>query len=92
MKRPDYASPSLKSTDFKGKSLFERVYDKHILSPKLHSIQWIRAPESIHDDKGTYVIKEDKDDKSFRVVVKSIADEEYENVNGNSIFKWKKEA
>lgn len=91
--RPDYASPSLKSTDFKGKIPFSKeVYDKHILSPKLHSIQWIRAPESIHDDRGTYVIKEDKDDKSFRVVVKSIADEEYEKeLIGNSIFKYKEE-
>lgn len=89
--RPDYASPSLKSTDFKGKiPLSKEVYDKHILSPKLHSIQWIRAPESIHNDRGTYVIKEDKHDKGFRVVVKSIADEEYEKeLIGNSTFKYK---
>lgn len=89
--RPNYASPSLKSTDFKGKiPLSKEVYDKHILSPKLHSIQWIRAPESIHNDRGTYVIKEDKHDKGFRVVVKSIADEEYEKeLIGNSTFKYK---
>ncbi|EMG46503.1 DAP2 Dipeptidyl aminopeptidase B [Candida maltosa Xu316] len=79
---PEYASPSTRSTDFKGKIPFSKeVYDEHVLEPKLHSIQWIKTPESVHNDQGTYVIKEESaDGDDFKIVVKSIADDSYEKV------------
>lgn len=90
---PEFASPSTRSTDFKGKiPLSKKIYDDHVLAPKLHSIQWIKTPESIYDDQGTYVIKEEEKDKDsgFRVVVKSLADESYEKVLiESSKFKYK---
>ncbi|KAG7662254.1 DAPB [[Candida] subhashii] len=75
----NYASPSKKSTDFGGKiPLSKQVYNEHILTPITKDIQWIREPQSIHNDQGTYVIKQDVEGKGFQVVVKSMVDENYE--------------
>ncbi|CAI5755726.1 unnamed protein product [Candida verbasci] len=77
-----YAHPSNKPTNFKGKKpLTKQVYDDHELSPVLKSIQWIKEPSSIYNDKGTYVIKQaEENDEEFKVIIKSIADEDYEKI------------
>ena len=76
-----YATPSNRPTEFGDKvPLNKKIFDEHVLSAKLHDIQWIKSPSSIQDDRGTYVIKNEKKDDDFEVVIKSVADEEYNQV------------
>lgn len=75
----NYARPSRKNIDFGGKiPLSKDVYNDHILTPVTKNIQWIREPQSMYHDQGTYVIKQDLEDGGFKVVVKSMVDEDYE--------------
>lgn len=86
-----FATPSNKPTEFGDKiPLNKKIFDEHVLTAKQHQIQWIRAPSSIYDDRGTYVIKNEKKDGDFEVVIKSVADEEYNQVLiEKSRFKYK---
>ncbi|KAI5950913.1 DAPB [Candida jiufengensis] len=86
-----FVSPNDKPHNFGDKiPLNKKIYDDHVLYPKIHEIQWIKEPSSIYDDKGTYVIKEEDKDKGFKVVIKSIADEKYEHtLIENSKFEYK---
>ncbi|KAI5967722.1 DAPB [Candida margitis] len=88
-----FATPSRKPTEFGDKiPLNKKIFDEHTLSAKHHEIQWIRTPSSIHDDKGTYVIKNDKKNDDFEVVIKSVSDEEYNQILiEKSSFEYKGE-
>ncbi|EGW34531.1 uncharacterized protein SPAPADRAFT_133435 [Spathaspora passalidarum NRRL Y-27907] len=71
-----YASPSRRSVTGKKIPFSNEIYNSRVLAPKYTSIQWIREPGSIYNDKGAYVIKQEKDD-GFEIVVKSMDDEKY---------------
>ncbi|RLV91636.1 Dipeptidyl aminopeptidase B [Spathaspora sp. JA1] len=75
----NYASPSRRSEFNKKIPFSNEIYNSHILAPKFKSIQWISEPDSRSNDKGAYVIKQEHDD-GFKVVVKSMDDEEYSYV------------
>lgn len=77
--------------DFGGKIPlnFSAVRDG-VFSPKYEQLQWIQTPESIQDDKGTYILKEESDDDDTRYVIRSIVDEEYEySLFNSSIFTFR---
>ncbi|ODV78188.1 dipeptidyl aminopeptidase B [Suhomyces tanzawaensis NRRL Y-17324] len=64
--------------DFHGKLPlnFSAVRDG-VFSPKFKDLQWIHEPESISNDKGTYVLKVEENN-SVEYVIKSIVDEDYQ--------------
>lgn len=66
---------------------FDAVRDG-IFRPSIKPIQWIKTPESIANDQGTYVVTE-QDDEQVKYVIRSIVDSSYEYVlfNGSS-FKY----
>ncbi|KAK6456375.1 dipeptidyl aminopeptidase B [Scheffersomyces xylosifermentans] len=53
--------------------------------PNYKSLQWIKEPESISNDKGTYVLKDEKNG-TVEYTIKSIVDESYQYTlyNGSS--------
>ncbi|EGV60210.1 hypothetical protein PSN45_002042 [Yamadazyma tenuis] len=63
-------------------------------SPEYFEVQWIREPDSLKNDKGTYVVREHipsgtDDEYDTQYVVKSIVDPDYEYVLFNgSAFKF----
>ncbi|KAI3404849.2 DAPB [Candida oxycetoniae] len=78
--KPHFASPRSKSNNLGGKLPFtKKVYDEHTLVAKLHDVQWTKEPQSIYNDRGTYILEEDKDGNEYRVVVKSIVDDAFEH-------------
>lgn len=47
--------------------------------PHFKQLQWFKEPESINNDKGTYVLKDEKDD-NIMYIVKSIIDDDYQYI------------
>lgn len=80
----DYAYPVDWNVDIDGKiPLNFSTVKEGTFYPEYSEVQWIREPNSIRDDKGTYVVTEhvvvdeEKDEYLTQYTVKSIADPEY---------------
>lgn len=71
-----------RNMDFGGKIQldFDAVRDDKFV-PEVKSVQWIKEPLSIENDKGTFLVKEvDSQDKDkIKYVIRSIVDETYEH-------------
>lgn len=59
-----------------------------LFKPHYKELQWIREPESINNDKGTYVLKEENEDET-RYLIKSILDSDYQyTLYNDSSFQY----
>ena len=61
-----------------------------MFKPHYKELQWIREPESINNDKGTYVLKEENHDGT-KYIIKSIIDDNYQyTLYNDSSFQYNK--
>lgn len=59
-----------------------------MFKPQYKELQWIKEPESINNDKGMYVLKEENEDGT-RYLIKSIIDDSYEySLYNDSSFQY----
>ncbi|WPK23157.1 hypothetical protein PUMCH_000384 [Australozyma saopauloensis] len=65
------------------------TWRKGTFRPTFQLIQWIQSPESVHNDQGTYLVKETSDSDKNAYVVKSILDDKYTHtLFSGSSFKY----